>query len=168
MLEHPFIRSLSPLVPHRSISKQSFSSDTGLLEREREATTLPHRQLLQKTEYALRVVNRTSATLSDNGEIASRASRLQQRVILQRQGTDDLIPPALGYDRQSGDDSWDSAYDMGKDGTEKVDPHQDWEPSQEEHAKSVSDSHAQIAALVTKRGWRRVKFPRDLPPWDYA
>lgn len=167
-LEHPFIRSTSPLVPHRSISKQSFASDTGLLEHEREETTLPHRQLLQKTQSALRAVNRTSATSFDNEEIASRASRLQQRATLQRQGTDDLLPPALGYDRQSGDDSWNSAYDMGKGRTEKVDLHQHWEPSQEEHATSVRDSHAQIAALVTKRGWRRVKSPCDLLSWDHA
>ncbi|GHJ85629.1 hypothetical protein NliqN6_2031 [Naganishia liquefaciens] len=155
-LEHQFIyRSASPLMPHRTVSKQSFASDKDLLDHVREETNAPHRRSLQRIQPVLRAINRTSAISYHHDENTSRASHLQQRAVLHRQGTDDLLAYALEYDRQSGNDYCDSAYDTGKDVMKKADLNQSWEPLREEDGTSVGNHHAQISSLATKHGWRR-------------
>lgn len=153
IIEH----SISTSEPHRTLSKQSFASDTGLLDQDRMEAPSPQRQSPGTIQPFLRAVNRTSAIPSENDEIASHTGRLQHRATLHRQDTDNLATPVLSYDQQQvGNKSWDSGFDEGEDAKERLDLGHCRKSLRGEGSASVKGRHTQMDALGRTRGWRRV------------
>jgi hypothetical protein len=148
--------SALPIPPRRTISKQSFASDTGLLDQDRGDLGLLQPQSPETVQPALRAINRTSTVPSENDEVTPRTANLQHRATLHRQDTDDFVTPVLGYDQwKNVDKSWDSGVDGSEDAMEKLDFDRR-KSTMGEDGISVRASHAQMAALGRTRGWRRV------------
>lgn len=151
MIDH----SALPIPPRRTISKQSFGSDTGLLEKDREDNGSLQPQSLATVQPVLRAINRTSAVPSES-EVTPRTGGIQHRATLQRQDTDDFGTPVLGYDQwKNGDKSWDSGVDDGEGVMEKLDFDQR-KSSRGEDGISTRGSITQMAALGRTREWRKV------------
>jgi hypothetical protein len=148
--------SALPIPPRRTISKQSFASDTGLLDQDRGDIGLLQPQSPETVQPALRAINRTSTVPSENDEVTPRTANLQHRATLHRQDTDDFGTSVLSYDQwKNVDKSWDSGVDESEDVMEELD-FDERKSSHGEDGISSRGSHAQMAALGRTRGWRKV------------